>query len=79
VTDFSIATLGALIPFVLGLVYWAAHDPATIRMLVEWHKGQAQWLSDWARAQDARSRTYRKARSRHQKPALTPTKEPATV
>lgn len=57
-----------VVPLVLALVYWAAHDPSTVRDLAAWHLYQSQKLNAWAKAQDSRKAVYRKVMAKHNLP-----------
>lgn len=75
-SDNLIPALFLIVPAILALAYWAAHDPSTVRDLAAWHLRQSQRLNAWAKAQDSRKAVYKKAMAKHATP--TPRRHPLT-
>lgn len=70
-TDFLIPFLFVMIPFTIVLIYWASHDPSSIRSLSAFLLDQVHTLNAWAKAQEARKRVYGKAIAKHRLPIST--------
>jgi hypothetical protein len=60
-----------VVPTVLALTYWAAHDPRSIKMLEHWHLYQAKRLNAWGKAQASRQKVYERAMAK-----VAPTRRP---
>jgi hypothetical protein len=74
-TEFFYPILFVVLPLTTCLAYWAAHDPASIRLASAELQRIVHVLNAWAKAQDSRKSSYQRAMKRHRTPP-TPKAQP---
>jgi hypothetical protein len=75
IENFTAPVLFVMVPTLLTLAYWAAHDPASIRLASAELQRVVHVLNAWAKAQDSRKSSYQRAMKRHRTPP-TPKVQP---